>query len=191
MSETPRDLLSLPPNLPIPTDDGSARHLFGSCVPRIPLRSTDGDRIDLGSMPGTVVVFAYPRTGLPNQPPLGADWDLIPGVRGCTPQACSFRDSWTELQGFATRVFGLSTQDTEYQTELVTRLALPYPILSDTNLEFATALSLPTHVFPGHTLLRRLAWVQRDGVIHRVFYPVFRSDRSALDVLEWLRSAPD
>ena len=88
-------------------------------------------------------------------------------------------------------MFGLSTHDTEYQTELVTRLALPYPILSDTDLELATALSLPTHVFPGHTLLRRLAWVQRDGVIHRVFYPVFRSDRSALDVLEWLRSAPD
>lgn len=190
MPEKLRDLLILPPNLPIPVDDGLASHLVGSPVPHISLRSTDRDWIDLGSMPGTVVVFAYPRTGRPDQPPLVEDWDLIPGMRGCTPQACSFRDEWTDLQRFATRVFGLSTQDTDYQTELVTRLGLPYPILSDADLELTTALRLPTHAFSGHTLLRRLAWVQRDGEIHRVFYPVFPPDRSAHDVLEWLCGAP-
>lgn len=190
MTEPLRDLLTLPPDLPIPVDDGLARHLPGSQVPHILLRSTDGDRIDLGSIPGTVVVFAYPRTGRPDQPPLVADWDLIPGMRGCTPQACSFRDEWTELHRFTTRVFGLSTQDTDYQSELVARLELPYPILSDADLELATALRLPTQTFPGRTLLRRLAWVQRDGVIHKVFYPVFPPDRSAHDVLAWLRSAP-
>lgn len=38
------------------------------------------------------------------------------------------------------------------------------------------------------TLLKRMALVVRDGRIEQVFYPVFRPDRNAADIMEWLRT---
>jgi peroxiredoxin (alkyl hydroperoxide reductase subunit C) len=84
-------------------------------------------------------------------------------------------------------VYGLSTQDTAYQRELAERIALPFPILSDAKLELTRALSLPTHQLGDLTLLKRLAWIARDGVIERVFYPVFPPDRNAAEVLAALK----
>jgi len=131
------------------------------------------------------VVFAYPRMGRPGESSPGGDneWDAIPGARGCTPQACSFRDEHARFTATDTRVLGLSTQDTAYQQEATERLHLPYPLLSDERLEFATALGLPTFEVDGITLLKRLTLFMRDGAIDSVIYPVFPPDRSAEQAL--------
>ena len=182
---------TLPADLPVPVDDGAADHLVGALVPHLPLRSTMGGTVDLAERSRSVrcVVFAYPRTGQPGiDPPAG--WDSIPGARGCTPEACSFRDLADEFAAAGAEVFGLSTQDTEYQAEAVQRLRLPYALLSDAELVLAGALRLPTFAFDGTTLLRRLTMVLRDGVVERVWYPVFPPDTHATEVLSWLRSAP-
>lgn len=76
-------------------------------------------------------------------------------------------------------VYGLSTQDTEYQSEAVQRLHLPFPLLSDAQLDFARALRLPTFVFAGFELIRRLTLIARAGRIEEVLYPVFPSDADA------------
>jgi peroxiredoxin len=137
------------------------------------------------------VVFAYPRTGEPGKIGLTDDWDMIPGARGCTPQTCSFRDLAGDLKAAgAKRVFGLSTQSTDYQREMVTRLHVPFPVLSDANLGLTRALKLPTMDVAGQTLLKRLALIADDGVITHVFYPVFPPDRNAADVLAWLKANP-
>jgi peroxiredoxin len=184
------NLYALPPNLPVPSDDGACRHLPGMSIPAISLPSTAGDTVNLAteSLRSWVVVFAYPRTGQPDQdPPPG--WDATPGMRGCTPQACSFRDLHAELRALSAQVFGLSTQTTEYQQEAANRLHLPYPLLSDAELHFATAARLPTISLAGMTLLKRFTLILRHGVIRHVFYPVFPPDRNAEDVLAWLRTA--
>ena len=173
----------LPPGLPVPLDDGAAAHLAGTRIPSVPLTSTDGTQIDLATVPGLVVVFAYPRTGRPGEPSLVEDWDLIPGARGCTPQTTGFRDLHTEFAAHGARVFGLSTQDTAYQREMVERVHVPFPVLSDAELALTRALRLPTMEVAGQTLIKRLAWIARDGTIERVFYPVFPPDRNAGDVL--------
>jgi peroxiredoxin len=187
----PADLLSLPADLPVPIDDGACDHLRGLALPAIALASTDGVdvRLDDPSAPRTIV-FAYPRTGRPGEEPPGgtAAWNAIPGARGCTPQACAYRDHFVELTALGVRVFGLSTQDSAYQRELVDRLGLPYPILSDEQLALTTALSLPTFETEGLTLLRRHTLVIDGGRIEHVFYPVFPSDRDAEQVVDWLRS---
>jgi peroxiredoxin len=137
------------------------------------------------------VVFAYPRTGEPGKIALVDDWDMIPGARGCTPQACSFRDLFGELKAAgAKQVFGLSTQDNTYQTEMASRLHLPFPVLSDSGLKLTRALNLPTMEVAGLTLIKRLALIVDDGRIRHVFYPVFPPDRNAADVVAWLRDHP-
>src|SRR5262249_28754702 len=93
--------------IPAPTDDGAARHLVGAPMASVALVGTDGKSVDLSSLPGLTVVYAYPRTGKPDQdnPP---GWDMIPGARGCTPQSCSFRDHFAELKELGVdHLFGL------------------------------------------------------------------------------------
>jgi peroxiredoxin len=173
--------------IPAPEDDGAAQHLEGMAVPDVALRATDGKRVSLAKLPGRIVVFAYPRTGVPGQPSPVADWDMIPGARGCTPQTCAFRDLHkVMIAAGAARVFGLSTQDGPYQKEAAQRLHLPFPLLSDEKLALSNALRLPLMQVADMTLIKRLALVIDDGTITKVFYPVFPPDRNAGDVLAWL-----
>jgi peroxiredoxin len=178
----------LPASLPVPQDDGGARHLTGMRLPSIRLAATDGPHVDLSQLAGRTLVYIYPRTGVPGVPsPDG--WDAIPGARGCTPQSCSFRDHFAELKRLGVaHLFGLSTQDTGYQREAADRLHLPFPVLSDARLELARAARLPTFAAGGMTLLKRMALVIDDGVVTKVFYPVFPPDKNAEEVIAWLRS---
>jgi peroxiredoxin len=188
---TESDLMRLPDDLPVPTDDGGCDHLVGLALPSLPLTATNGSSVDLSRIPGCVVVFAYPRTGRPNESPLVPDWDLIPGARGCTPQTCGFRDLHSEFQTLHCRVYGLSTQSPDFQQEMVARLHVPFPVLSDEKLELTRALRLPTFTVAGQILLKRLVLVLENGRAEKLFYPVFPPDRSALAVLEWLKATGD
>ena len=127
--------------LPAPADDGGADHLRGLALPSIPLPSTQGPHIDLSTLAGVAVVYVYPMTGRPGVA-LPENWDMIPGARGCTPQACAFRDHFAELRAVGVdHVLGLSAQSTDDQTEAASRLHLPFPLVSDAQLAFADALS--------------------------------------------------
>jgi peroxiredoxin len=179
------NLYELPKNLPIPVDDGACDHLPGLRLPSIPLMSTAGSLVDLAQLPGTTVVYCYPRTGRPDQE-VPEGWDDIPGARGCTPQSCAFRDHYQELQQLDAQVFGLSTQDTVYQREAVERLHLPFALLSDAGLAFTYALRLPTFEFASMTLIKRLTLIIVNGQIVKVFYPVFPPDQNAATVIAWL-----
>jgi peroxiredoxin len=176
----------LPHDIPPPADDGGARHLTGLALPSLALAATDGDRVDLSTLAGRTVLYIYPRTGVPGVP-LPDGWDAIPGARGCTPQSCAFRDHYAELKGLGiAHLFGLSTQDADYQREAAQRLHLPFPLLSDAALSFTRALTLPTFSVDGMTLLKRMTLVIDDGVIAKVFYPVFPPDKNAEEVIAWL-----
>ncbi|KAA2242102.1 peroxiredoxin [Salinarimonas soli] len=181
----------LPEALPRPEDDGAAAHLPGLILPALALPATDGTPVSLRDLPGRTIVYAYPRTAEPDRPPLVPDWNEIPGARGCTPQACAFRDHFAELRSLgAERVYGLSTQSTAYQREMAERLHLPFPVLSDEGLGLARALRLPTLEVAGLTLLKRLTMIVDDGRIAGVLYPVFPPDRSAAETAAWLRANP-
>lgn len=187
------NLLDLPADLPVPTDDGAARHLTGMHLPSVALQGTDGRhvQIDLIGAP-RAVIYAYPRTGRPDEEALGgnAAWDAMPGARGCTPQSCAFRDHHAELRALGAEVYGLSTQTSAYQQEMVARLHLPFPVLSDEQLTLTRALRLPTLVVEGVTLLKRLTLIVRAGRVEHVMYPVFPPDQNAEQVVDWLRQHP-
>jgi len=191
MSEAPgkHDPTVLPPNIPVPEDDGATRHLTGIKLPDLALPATSGGPVNLSKLKGRTVLYIYPRTGVPGQA-LPTGWDTIPGARGCTPQSCSFRDHFGELKRLGVaQLFGLSAQDTAYQQEAATRLHLTFPILSDEKLAFTRALRLPTFSVDGMTLIKRMALVIDDGTITKVFYPVFPPDKNAEEVIAWLQTA--
>jgi peroxiredoxin len=180
------DFYTLPDDLPRPEDDGAADHLLDAVVPAIALEATTGETIRLDQLEGRTVLFAYPRTGVPGTE-MQPGWDAIPGARGCTPETCGFRDAHAQFTDFGARVLALSTQDPDYQRELYERLHLPFPVLSDRDLELTHALGLPTFEAGGATLLKRLTLVIDDGRVSHVFYPVFPPDAHAAEVLDWLR----
>ncbi|PSK34299.1 hypothetical protein B9Z65_8625 [Elsinoe australis] len=177
---------SFPTDIPVPTDDGACAHLPGTTLPSLSLPTTSNKPTDLSTLPSPAIIFCYPRTGAPNET-IPQSWNAIPGARGCTPQACSFRDLFSDLKSKGVKVvYGLSTQDSAYQLEAKERLHLPYELLSDERLELAKGLGLPTFGFEGRTLIRRLTIVVREGKVEKVFYPVFPPDKSAEEVLRWL-----
>lgn len=170
----------------MPEDDGAAEPLLNAAVPTIALPATTGETIDPAGLKGRTVLFCYPRTGRPDQE-LPPGWNAIPGARGCTPEACGFRDAHAQFADLGVRVIALSTQPADYQREMAERLHLPFPVLSDEELELTRALRLPTFETSGWTLLKRLTLVIDDGRIEHVFYPVFPPDSHAGEVLSWLR----
>ncbi len=179
------NLSDLPENLPPPDDNGECDHLVGMSLPVLHLPATNGDSVSLAALKGITVLYVYPMTGRPDVP-LPVGWDQIPGARGCTPQSCAFRDHHDEIRKLNGEVFGLSTQPTSYQLEAAERLHLPFPLLSDKNLNFTHALDLPTMQVDGMTLIKRLTLVCNNQEITKVFYPVFPPDQNASDVISYL-----
>ena len=193
------DLMAVDWNsIPVPEDDGAARHLVGQKIPSVRLPATDGTMIDVSRMAGRSVVYAYPMTGHP-ETSLPEGWDMLPGARGCTPQSCAFRDHAQDLKDLGVaNIYGLSTQGTEYQREAAERLHLPFVLLSDADLVFAKAVRLPTFYVDGQvdgqvnkmTLLKRLTMIIDDGVVKQTFYPIFPPDENAEVVIAWLQQQP-
>jgi peroxiredoxin len=182
-----RSYESLPEGLPVPEDDGAADHLKGAELPHLSLPSTAAGELDLRQeSEGTLVLYIYPRTGKPGED-LPPGWDDIPGARGCTPESCSFRDHAADIERLGARVLGLSAQSLADQHEFAERVRLPYPILSDLELELAGALRLPTFEVAGMKLYKRITLIAREHRIVHVFYPVFPPDEAAANVLRWLR----
>jgi peroxiredoxin/GNAT superfamily N-acetyltransferase len=206
----PDSPLHLPANLPVPQDDGRTDHLTGALLPDITLTLTQGSAcaahwpnpFPLSSLrhdPRTFVLFLYPRTGIPGEPPglgfSGETWESIPGARGCTPQSCSFRDRFHELLECNITPIGLSTNTPAHQHEFAQRTNLPFPLLSDSQLTLTSSLILPTFTFPvpaceQSTLLARAAFAVVRGRIHEVWYPVFPPDRNADIILQWQHGRP-
>jgi peroxiredoxin len=174
-------------------DDGGARHLRrGRRMPALELPTTAGRSVSFAGLAGTAIVYCYPwtgRPGLPNPP----EWDDIPGAHGSTPEAEGFRDLHAGFRQANAQVFGLSTQTTAYQRELVERLALPFELVSDERFALQRALALPTFATDGVTYLKRLTLALRDGRIERVYYPVPLPAAHAREVCAWLgmRRQPD
>ena len=183
------EFAQLPPDLPVPEDDGAADHLVGMALPDLALPSTRGAEIDFATAAGSarwLVAYVYPRTGTPDEPS-PAGWDDIPGARGCTPQSCAYRDALAEFEALDAAVVGVSAQTPEEQREFAERERIPFPLLSDTNLRLRDELRLPTFEVEEVALYRRLTLIAETGRIVKSFYPVFPPDRDATEVLAWLR----
>lgn len=183
---TPKDVsYKLMDNLPAPIDDGACDHLGNKSLPNIALITTNGESLDISTLKGWVIIYIYPMTGKPGVA-VPDGWVDIPGAAGCTPQSCSFRDHIQQFKALGVSVFGLSAQSDDDQIEAMQRLSLPYPLLSDRNLELYKALCLPMFEVGGLHLYKRVTLVCHNGIIKKYFYPVFPPDENVIQVINWL-----
>jgi len=157
-------------------------------IPPLTLPSTEGP-VDLHALAGgPLSLFIYPHaTGLPEAPVAG--WEMIPGARGCTAQACGFRDSFDRLRVLGAEVAGLSVQSVEEQRAFASRVGIQYRLISDPDLRLAETLGLPTFSVEGRTFYRRLTLIASKGRIVEVFSPITDPGRNAIEVAEWLEGA--
>lgn len=184
MIDRPRP--KLPTGLPVPVNDGACAHLAGLRLPSVALKAASGRIVKPSAIGGLVVIYIYPMSG--PDAPLPDGWDLIPGARGCSPQACDFRDHARDLEAFGASVFGLSTQSPMTLATEVARLHLPFDLLSDEHLELQRRLRLPLFDFEidGRRILKRVTLICNGGYIEHAIYPVFPPDKSAQEVVRWL-----
>ncbi len=180
-----KDLSQLPDDLPVPVDDGACDHLEGMSFHSLLIKTTSDRSVDLSKIKGTVVVFFYPMIGNPDSPPM-PDWNEIPGARGCTPQTCSYRDNYDQLSELGVTVYGASSQVIKDQKESADRLGLPFELLNDSEFKLTESLKLPTFEYLGEKMIKRLTLVTVDGMIRKVFYPVFPPDQNVDQVIAWL-----
>jgi len=180
------NLNDLPTNLPKLEQDGACDHLLNSTIPDISLPTQDGNLLKLNRFDTFyLVVFCYPMTGHPDRS-LPKNWNLIPGVRGCTPQNCSFRDNYDNLIKANALPIGVSTQSFSEIKEMTMRLHIPYDVVSDQQLIFASAINLPTFSIDNKKFLKRVTLIIEKSVIKKVFYPIFSPNTHINEVLDWL-----
>ena len=172
------DVYSLPPDLPVPEDDGACEGLVGVAVPAVVLPSSQGP-VDLAGLArDRLVLYIYPRSGRPDVPLLPG-WNEIPGARGCTPQSCAFRDHAVAASAGLER----ASRDCRPRASTIrssSRRAshIAVPVVSDEGLVLRDALGLPTFETAGLTLYKkRVTIVAEEGLVAKVFYPVFPPDR--------------
>jgi peroxiredoxin Q/BCP len=101
---------------------------------------------------------------------------------GCTAQACSLRDSYTQLQEKGVKIFGVSVDTVDAQKEFADKDHLPFELLSDPDKKVITAFGVPLFK---DTYASRQAYLFKDGKL--VWFDTKAStDAQAADVLKVL-----
>ncbi len=120
------------------------------------------------------MLYCFPGAWAPGTGTNPPGWDLIPGAAGCTLEATTFRDRFPEFTARGATVHGVSTQRPDELAAFVSHLRIPFPMLSDQDLIFATALRLPTFRAGGVDRLKRLTLIidRRERRIVQALYPV-------------------
>lgn len=168
------DYIGLPEGLPVPTDDGQADHLLGMSLPSLNLMGTAGSQVHMNAFHNErTIIYVYPMTGRPGVD-LPTGWDEIPGARGCTPESCGFRDHFGALQSLGVaHVYGLSSQDTDYQIEAAKRLNLPFELLSDSNQELVKRWAYQHLRQMEESFTSDLQWLSSEAELKKSSTPYF------------------
>jgi DNA-binding HxlR family transcriptional regulator/peroxiredoxin len=156
-------------------DDAEVRRvqgLVGTRVPDLTLVATTAASLDVVDPEAArTVLFGYPATGIPG--PLPDGWADIPGAAGCTLENRLFREAYPRLRAAGVAVRGFSTQRPDEQRAFAAAEAIPFPLLSDTELALVAGLRLPTFRAADAPRVKRVVLVvAADRTVSAVRYPV-------------------
>ncbi|MEL6471836.1 MAG: peroxiredoxin [Cyanobacteria bacterium J06623_4] len=135
----------------------------GTKAPNFSSTDDAGNAVSLSDYSGkTVVIYFYPKDDTP----------------GCTKQACSFRDSYSEYQGKDIVVLGVSMDDETSHKAFKEKFSLPFPLIVDTDGSIAKAFDVE-----GGGYAKRVTFViDGEGTITKV-YESINTETHATDIL--------
>lgn len=120
----------------------------GTEAPKIKAVNEEGKEVDLSEAykKGLVLVYFYPKADTP----------------GCTKQACSLRDAYTELTEKGITIFGVSHDTPADQKAFKEKYNLPFTLLADEKNEIIQAFGVPANKMK---MASRQAFLIKDGKI--------------------------
>jgi peroxiredoxin Q/BCP len=141
----------------------------GDSAPQLSAIDETGSKINLNYNSGYTLVYFYPKADTP----------------GCTAQACSLRDAYTDLQKIGVTVYGVSTDSPEDQKKFKLKYNLPFQLLADTDKKVATAFGVPVNLgFTSRQAFlikdKKIVWLDRSA----------STKKQAEDVLQFIKSNP-
>ena len=140
----------------------------GDAAPDVVSRDEQGNDVRLADFygDGFTLVYFYPKADTP----------------GCTAQACSLRDDFTELQARGVRVIGVSADGPQSQLRFKEKYHLPFVLLADRERVVAKAFGVPLML----GMTRRHSFLIQDGrVVWRDLNAATRDQaRDVLKVVE-------
>jgi peroxiredoxin Q/BCP len=102
---------------------------MGDAAPEVASCDEQGNEVRLSDFygEGFTLVYFYPKADTP----------------GCTAQACSLRDDFSELQAHGVRVIGVSADSPDAQRRFKEKHRLPFTLLADPKRDVARAFGVP------------------------------------------------
>lgn len=147
----------------------------GIKAPEFELKDNEGKTHKLSDYLGkTVVVYFYPKDN----------------TKGCTTEACSFRDSYAEFKKAGVPVLGISPDSETSHTKFIDKYELPFTLLADPEHKTCDAYGVwGLKKFMGREyegVFRTTFVIGPDGDIVKVFEKVKPTDHSH-EVLEAIK----
>lgn len=132
----------------------------GDKAPEILGRDENGQEIRLSDYAGKkLVLYFYPK-------------DM---TSGCTAQACSLRDSYSELRKQGYEVLGVSVQDEKSHQKFIEKNQLPFHLIADTEQALSQTFgtwgekSMYGRKYMG--MFRTTFIINEEGIIERIMLP--------------------
>lgn len=144
---------------------------IGEKAPDFTLPSQMGDNVTLSEYFGkkNIVLYFYPQDE----------------SRGCTKEACKFRDSYDVFTDLNAEVLGVSSQSVESHKSFASHHGLPFILLSDPKNEVRNLYEVPATlgIIPGRVTFI----IDKKGIVRHVFSSQFQPEKHIAEAVEVLK----
>jgi len=149
----------------------------GKPAPDFTLNDAKGKPVELAKFKGkNVVVYFYPKNNTP----------------GCTKEACSFRDLWSDIKALGVVVIGISPDTEESHRKFAAEHKLPFILLADPDKKVMKAYgAFGEKMMYGKKVegvIRSTVWIGPDGLVKKHWAKVAKAETHPQAVLEALQA---
>jgi thioredoxin-dependent peroxiredoxin len=146
---------------------------IGEQAPHIKGLNQEGSLVDTNTYIGSknLIIYFYPKDE----------------TKGCTAQACSFRDAYEDFKDLNCEVIGISGDNEASHKNFAEHHRLPFILLSDKNKEIRKAFQVPKD-FLGLIPGRYTFVINKEGVIIDIFHDAINMQKHVQTALEKIKS---
>lgn len=133
---------------------------IGDKVPELLGINENGEEIRMSQYKGKkLVLYFYPKDN----------------TSGCTAEACSLRDNYTELRKQGYEVIGVSVDSSTSHRKFIDKYELPFPLIADTEKKLVESMgvwgekSMYGRKYMG--TFRTTFLINEEGIIEKVYSP--------------------